>query len=609
MLLFTVTLFITCDYGFSEDYYKEIELKDPSFSFKFINFNNEEIFRNSKVINYEFKNNIKDEFVVLNFYLNGNRILSSNNYEGQFNINIDNLSEGKHAIKVEINVSTGSGSLVDNIGQEYYQKEESFNFTVDKSIKTIEVSNVEHRNGSIYISWIKPEDLDRYNEINLVIKETFRTRKIPLLAGDSIIKKEVYRDSLSLKFNIKYSIEAFNNYTEKESSINNFYVIDSLITIEHEFIDDENYKIKWNKHPLYNNFDHYELEASNITKKNIDNKGGEITITSSFIFGSSKHYSIKKERTTYIVDNETIYRTIPFGTLYDNQNYEKLIYDEKSGFIFGVAIDKEVYPRKIGLFKLNANDLSIIKKIEFENIDYQLTPDLIFDDDHNLVLDLREKSIIFNSDNLTVKEEFFRDDYNSSLENYITKVRYRNGLIILDNDYSFRDIYIYNAQTKQLITTLKKEYSTVISEDFQFFTVERNVYKIENNSISLLYSLPDDEPRFYDLEYLSSKNSLVLLVGGHSGNGKECLWLDLNTNTTSVIPGTNNTSYFNYDSSSDKILFVNRNSSGLSEVNVLNLKTNQMKSLKVANGYVRKYVFLNDYLILLKHDYFLKNRL
>lgn len=611
-LLTIVTLFSTCDYGFSEDYYNSIEIINPEYNLSVSNFTNDEIMRDSKYINFNYSSITNNPLYTISFLIDETLVLKSGQNENRVYVNISNLADGNHTIKILIVLKSNTGSMSDIFGLETFEFSESFNFTVDKSLAIVEVAKVEHKDGSIYISWNEPEDIGIYSEINLLIKESYRTTRVPLLESDSLIKKGVFRDSLSLKFNMQYSIEAFNNFNQIVSPVNNFYVTDSIISIDHEIIDDDSFKIKWNKHPLYNNFDHYELTAGsgNSIKVNVDNKGGEYIVNSPFIFGSYKYYSIAKARETYIPDNESFYGTIPFGTPYENNNYESLVYDSRSGFIFGATIDETIYPRKIEIYKLNADNLSVIDKIEFENIDYNFRPELILDNDSNLILDTRAKSIIFDTSSLSVKQEFLRDNYNTNLENYITKTRYRNGLIILDNDYDFRDIYIYNATTKQLITTLKKEFSAVISEDFEFFTVERSVYRIENGNITLLYTLPINSPRFYDIQYIPSKNSILLLVGGHSGNGKECIFFNLDTNSPSVVSNTEWTSFFNYDVATNKVLFINGKSRGLSEAKVLDLDSDIMTSIQVAgNGYGRRYLFLNNYLILLKHDYFLKNRL
>ncbi len=46
-----VVLFLSCEYQFSDDYYKEIELVEPSGSLSLINFNNGDTLRDAKKLN------------------------------------------------------------------------------------------------------------------------------------------------------------------------------------------------------------------------------------------------------------------------------------------------------------------------------------------------------------------------------------------------------------------------------------------------------------------------------------------------------------------------------------------------------------------------------
>lgn len=600
-----IILYSACSFEFSEDYYKEIELIEPTYSVEFENFTNRETLTDSKLISFSFKPTQGNQLFNINIFLDGNQVKSTANYTGDYFIKIDDLDDGNHTLDFQYNLKSGSGSLADTFNLEGYQFTENYTFKVDKSIEIIEVSKVEHKEGSIFVYWDVPEDLKKYKEANLLIKQSYRTTRVPLLDTDSLIKKGVFRDSISLKFNIKYKIQVANNHTEKESTENNFFVTDSLITIKHEFLNDTSYKLTWNKHPLYGNFENYILSNS-LGETQVDNKGGELIVNTNFVLGLVHYYSFEPQREAYIFDNKTYYGNVNFGTKYDNQQYNNLIYDKNSGYMYASNIDNN-YPYKIGVFKLNSDDLSIVSKIEIDSNFGHFTPALIFDDNSNLILDMKLKSIVISKDNLSILKEYDPKEY--LVDELPSNSYYRNGLLFITYTDDFNNIYVYNATTKQFITSLQRQFSEVFSS-YKYFTIDRNIYKIENNNIKLLHSLTENWPRVYGLEYLKETNKLILQIGGYGGgNGRDCVFFNLNNNTTSIIPGTEQTSSFNFDSATNKILFLKSNSSGFSKASVLNLNTNQMKTLDVAgNGYGRKYVFLNDYLILLKFDYFLKNR-
>lgn len=607
LCLLILLLSLGCEYEFSDNSFNEIIVKNPEYQLTISNFTNNEIIRDTKTIGFSYSSNTNNRLYSILFYIDDQRTNSSGSQsKGDILINLDNLEDGEHTIKVDLALKSESGSIADSYGIETFNYTENFNFIVDKSIDLIEVSNVVHTDGSIYISWIPPTNLETYQDINLIINESYRTTRIPLLDNDSIVKNGVFRDSLSLKFNVKYKIEVTNNHVTKESNVNNFYVVDSLVSIKHEFIDKNSYKLQWNKHPLYNNFDNYKLTYNNNIEEIIDNQGGERIINSAFTFGLQQYYSVALERETYIPDNTPHYGTLNYGIEYDNNDYYNLIFDKNLNCFFASKV-KDNY--SVEVLKLKASDLSILQKVEFSaNYYYPInqSPDILLNSEGNLILDFKEKSLVLNTNNLSIINEYSIYDYDSNLLQSSTKTRYRNGLLIIDNDYDFTNIYVFNASTKQLITTISKEYSSVITGSSEYFTVERDVYKIEDENISIIYSSNSSLPRFYDIEFIPSLNSLVLLMGGYSGNGLESVLLDLSNNTVSSIPGTEHTSYFNYDSITNSILFLNRQSSGNSTANLYDVNTKTMKSIDVAR-YGRKYVFLNDYLLLLNHNYYLEN--
>jgi hypothetical protein len=605
--LLILLLSLGCEYEFSDDVFNKITVKNPEYQLTISNFTDNEIIRNTKTIRFSYSSNTNNRLYSILFYIDEQPL---NNYgsqtEGDILLNLDNLEDGEHRIKVDLTLKSESGSIADSYGIETFNFTENFNFTVDKSVDIIEVSNVVHADGSIYISWTPPINLESYQDINLIINESYRTTRIPLLGNDSIIKNGVFRDSLSLKFNIKYKIEVTNAHVTKESNVNNFYVVDSIVSIEHEFIDKNSYKVKWNRHPLYNNFDNYKLNYNN-TEEVINNQGGEKIINSQFIFGYQQYYSVALERETYIPDNTPHYGTLNYGIEYDNNDYYNLIFDKNLNCFFASKVDDNY---SVEVLRLNASDLSILQKVKFSaEFSSNQSPDILLNSEGNLILDFKEKSLVLNTNNLSIIDEYSIYDYDSNLLESSTKTRYRNGLLIIDNDYDFRNIYVFNASTKQLIKTLSKEFSSVITGSSDYFTVERDLYKIKDENISKIYSSNSSLPRFYGIEFIPSLNSLVLLMGGYNGgNGLESILLNLSNNTASSIPGTEQTTYFNYDSITNSILFLNRQSSGNSTANLYDVNTETMKSIDVAgNGFGRKYVFLNDYLLLLNHNYYLEN--
>lgn len=599
-------LFTRCEYQFSEDYFKKIEVTEPTFSFSLTNFTNGEVLTRPKNIRYNYNAEDKHALFLINFKINNQLVEEKRQKSGDFFLDISNLEDKTHTLKIEYFFKSGTGSLADLNNAEIYKVEEEFTFSVDKTVVPINVSKVEHKDGTIFVSWDVPDNTSKYLEAFLIIQEGYNRREISLLEND-LIQKGIFKDSLTTKFKVDYQIGVRNDYNERFSEVNKFTIKDSLITFDHEILDINSYKITWNEHPLYSNFDNYKLTYGG-TEKTVSNRGGELIVNSTFIFGIPKSYSLKMERDEYIPFNINIYKSATYGTPIEKTNYNSLLYNENTDYFYATKVNTDIFPFTVDVFKLNPDDFSINKKITFETSGFYFAADTLFDNDGNLVVDLREKSLVINATNLNIEKTVYLTDYNANLSSNNTKTRYRDGVVIIDNDYTFKDILIYDTNSKQLLKTLRKEFASVSSQDFNYFTVERDIYKINGNSIDLIYKLPSSEPPLFDIGFIPSKNSLVIQVGGSSGNAKECLFLDLNTNTTSSIAGTEKTSYFNYDAYSKKLLFLNRQSSQNNKASVLNLQNNELKTLEVAgNGFGRKYFFYKNGLYLLNFNFYLKD--
>ena len=148
MLVIILALYTACDYEFSEDYYTEIELVEPTSNLNLTNFTNGETLRNSKVINYNLNVSGDNQLFRFSIYIDNVEVSQSYTFQGSFYIELENLEDGDHTLDFVYNLKSESGSMADIFGLEIYQIKESFTFIVDKSlaapfnIKTIEIKTV-----------------------------------------------------------------------------------------------------------------------------------------------------------------------------------------------------------------------------------------------------------------------------------------------------------------------------------------------------------------------------------------------------------------------------------------------------------------------------------
>ena len=149
--IMVIILFSSCDFEFSEDYYKEIDVSEPNISFSLSNFTDGETLRKPKDIYFNYQASNKNSLYQIDFYVDDNFIESFTNTSDTFFLDITNLSNENHHLRVEYFFKTSSGSLAEITGNEAYHIIEEFTFSVDKNALPLTINRVENKEGSIFI--------------------------------------------------------------------------------------------------------------------------------------------------------------------------------------------------------------------------------------------------------------------------------------------------------------------------------------------------------------------------------------------------------------------------------------------------------------------------
>lgn len=596
LLTLTVQLFVNCNYEFSEDYFLEIEQSEPNAILRLEEFSNNIILQQPVTVSYEYDGNNISRLFEVRFYIDDTQILSSANNLGDFHIDSDSLSEGSHILKVEYVFSSGTNSLADINNLEVYIKTEQYNFYIDKSppspvvLKTVEIVD-----GTIYISW-DPILETNFDEAFLILKSDGIIIKEIKLSNEEL-SEEQYNDKNSLCNNLNYSIKLVNRYNQ---SISNDLTIDiEPISIEKQIINENQLKLTWSTHPLYNNFDYFECNIVSPFLTDLSPLGGEIIVNKSPVFGNfaPRSYSnflyfyfqkYESDNSDHLFKN--IEREVFFGKPFENLNYKEFTYHIALDAYFAV----ELKGSDFNILQLSSNDLVVTKS---ENIGNESTGlglgDIIVDPFSNdIIIDLSTKSYLIDKESLSVKSIWKAEDFGIT-ETYI-RTFYRNNYLFIDN-LRTDELSIYNVETRDRVYIAPRNYYFKVSDDGKYFYNNNAIYKIENDVVTQITSTDGTNGFIHSIEFIPDQNKCV-----YSNLFQNPVIFDFSTGSKTTLFQISEVRELEYDIKSQKLLFgqYHTSSGDRSFVNIYEFDTNAFKRLEVYDDhYGGFYRLLNGKLI------------
>jgi hypothetical protein len=549
MLLFTVTFFIKCDYEFSEDYYEEIILEEPTASLNLINFEDDQKIKGFTQINFEYSGENKHRLFQTAIYIDDSLILNNSDESGSFNIDPFNLTEGLHTITIEYYFSSGSGSLADMSNLETYKIIENYSFIVDKSLAdAFSISSVKIEDGTINVYWEEVLDYN-FDIAYLIVKNDNREVKREILSED-MIKSKTYNDNFSVSGELSYQIKLQNNFDFAESNIVNIENIDFPIPT-YKILNKNSVQVSIGKHVLYNNFDFYKFSSSlnNNQQIELDKLGGDLV----FNFENDNNLDESFYSNFTLYKNNTAVDFINFninwGNKFDLTYVKEFIYDENTESYYALDLEgPSTYqsPRTVVIYQLNNEDMSIIRSSELLTV-YDETSDLILDPfTGNLIVDLEKTSLIVDIKSLNILKEYNSTEFLPS-GNKSDKVMYRNKRIFVNESFS-QHTYIYNSETKEQLHDLNLRYIDLTDNGNYLWDKGSDIYKIENSNVTTAFTIPS-----------TGYTSNFIFIDGQD----RCIYnrfygvtylLDLKTNNTTQLSNSTEVRNFEYDNITNKVL-------------------------------------------------------
>ncbi|MFS4454517.1 Ig-like domain-containing protein [Maribacter sp. 2304DJ31-5] len=550
-------LFFSCEYQFSNDYYKEIELIEPSASLSLNNFNDGDTFRDTKDITYNYSAPSNNQLYEIQFYVDGTLVDTYTQSIGSFSLNIENLEDGEHILRVEYYYKTNSGSLAEVVGAESYFNIEEFSFTVDKKGIALEIEDVELVDGSIFIYF---DDYSLIEEIGesltprLLIYDELDQLIGQLDLTKAILESGVINDNISLDLNLRYKIRIENSFGFIDSEMKEITIPDTF-ELSVPSTADGDFHFQWTDYPLYNNIKNALLVYD--TSGFRDEVGIDITANElihnapfdNYVFG--RKYDYRLELTAN--DNNLSYYQTPRkqltgeyyrGEVFEVDNYKRFLYNELTDKLYALSVQDD---GSIYIDELNPNTLALIKRNLIINSNNAIG-DFSFNQSNNFIVDLNTKSIEVNSTTFNIISEYQISEFNSAAQTNTTIARFRNNTFAIDDVENFKTVMVYDIPSKDLVIESYRRRSNTfgMSVNGNYLNINSKIYRKTNSSLTEVYAHEYDNNELHT-DYSLDTNKVYLATSFVRE-------VDLLTSAINQIPNHSNRDRVEYIPSQGKIL-------------------------------------------------------
>lgn len=593
--LILISVLTSCTFEFSEDYYKEIEITPPTAILTLSAFENNMTLSQPVNVNYLYNGDNKHRLYQIIVSIDKQEIHRDSYENGSFYIDVDNLDEGIHKLKVEYYFSSGTGSLADIANMEAYVVTQEYTFSVDKSVGDApNMLDVEILNGTLFISW-DASIHSNFNEAYLIIENGKNQQLDQRLLTYDELNSGIYNDKISVTNSLKYSIMLMNNYT---SSISNKVFIEiPEVSIEMEILNENQYMMRWSSHALYGNFDHYEYSNYGYSNEKLNAKGGELIFDNAPIFGEKINHYLYMYRGNQLIGSVSTNNDFgkPFNTILANE----YVYSSETNTYFALKTVGEDYYEAIQelyVYQLDANNLSVLSKKRLDDVVASTHRNLIIDPvTKDLIVDTEKTSYKIRVSDLSILNTWNIADF--KFNGYSTIAHYRNGYLYIADFSGSGYFNIYNAETKALIYNSDINYYFKVSDDGKYFYNQDAIYKFENNNVSFLTST-ETGGSIHTIAFLLDQNKCI-----YSNSNSNPVIYDFNTQNKTVLNDIIDVNELQYDQTTGKVFFGQLHTSSFGDhksfANIYNTNTNKFKRLQIYDShYVGVYFrYLNDKLI------------
>ena len=519
----------SCTYNFSEDYFNEIQINDPSVSIALNGFTPGEETSSSKLVQYvitgpgsEFEMIVKIDEV---------EIYRSQESTGEFYLFVDDLADGEHKLAIEYLFPTNSGSLADSLGGEYFIGGATYDFTVDKSLaNSFGIASINIVQGSIYIT-LNPIVNNNFDEAYLLIKNEFGFVLEERLISQADLTDLEIHDAQTVIYNPSYAIKIKNSFVEDTSDFVFLPTIKMNFTIEPLLY--RSFKLIYNEHPLYANFDtigfDYTYPFTGSSFHNLNPQGGETIIDYGYYFGETFSVNFKIFKNNSLIEN--IHEQLQVGNNLPISYFEEITYISSIDkyFLIDVTNSNELVIHQLNGQSLEVEDSQTLATLNFSGHFKSLEVDPT---SNALIINLNGKALIFNPVTFSIANTHNAIDYN--VNKVSADVYYRGEYVILEDPWPSGEVLIYEISTGDLKFNISKTTNFFSAVDASYFYANRGLYKLQAGNFIFLNNIQDsqnntDAPSLEHMTFDNVSNSAVF------GWYRNTYYLDLTNNTQNYI--------------------------------------------------------------------------
>jgi len=521
---------VGCKYDFSSDNF--IDIEESSFKNIIVlnDFNNLDTINNLSQLKYSLNGKSNQKLIEAKIFLDNKEISSSwQDNIGTFIIYPPSLNDGIHNIRIEAIYNSGTRSIADQVGLESIKETVEFQFVVHlrPSIPPA-ITEAVINNGSITVRWSpieNPEYVNAYLRIKFKVNETL----IPLTPemlfqceyiDTSTVIYELNSNTPNYDYysTVNYSIVFENNYTKLEGVEKSISCDSKWFDLKVSYVDLNSYKVKWSRHPLYANFDSYEISSGSINIQG-SNEGGEYLISSPYLFGGKYSGSIRPISTRRYFDTYYVYEmeldSTTFGLLDFNHLFIKdLEYNSNTDQYYALVVESKNASNYVLYIYQYSSDFKFIKKtriVETVGVRFD-SVELFFDPINNkFYLDTSDSSYILDPNSLSILKSYTDTGCNKS--------RTIRGNILKSWNSDQQTIALYNIESNTLIYSGNSVNQGHLSLNGKYACINSgsitSVYTISNNQLEKIMdiSVPLYQIHIVDdlLFYISNRTTVCIV--------------------------------------------------------------------------------------------------
>lgn len=562
LLIFICISITGCSYEFSPDNF--IEISKPEIVENIINLNN---FKNLDTINvssqlvYTFEGETNQYLLESKLFIdNQNFGIGMNGNVGTFTINPATYEDGIHTIRIQNKFTSGTGSIADQAQKEILNATQEFKFIVHRKPSVPPaITEATIVDGSILVKWAAVNNLE-YKNAFLSLKFKRKEIRIPLTKemlelGSYIDKNTIlfpansntpdYDDYLS----VTYSIVLTSPYTELYGSNKTITYDSSWFTMKISYYNNDSYKVKWSAHPLYANFDTFEIRHG-ISSFLGSSKGGEYIVNTPYVFGQ-EYFSAAQPIARIQNYSQPIYSFYnmdldesTFGLFNFNPYFSKeILYNPSTKHYYSLILERS----SLGYFKIFIYEFSeqmvfLTKKHidDYNSPRHEYLQFLLDPITNNFFVDAQNSSYIIDKLNLNILKKYVDPPFTSV-------VSLRNG-ILSRLDYSTGQFTISNTTTNSTLLSANAT-NWYLSRDGKYVYIKTGTYnslfKIVNNQLT----------KVMDINYSSYLNSIEIENDTmYYTVNNQVFIVDLNTKASKSFTFGTNTVVLQFDPISQKLL-------------------------------------------------------